>query len=71
LQAHLTNLQHDHGGLIIATMHVHLDHHHCLEVLAVRGEAGAVQHLAERLTTVKGVLHGKLTVTTTGKGLPH
>jgi len=67
VQSHLTDTQHDHGGLIISAMHVHLDHHHCLETLAVRGKADAVRHLAERLITVKGVIHGKLTVTTTGK----
>ena len=67
VQSRLTDIQHDHGGLIISAMHVHLDHHHCLETLAVRGKADAVRHLAERLVTVKGVIHGKLTVTTTGK----
>jgi CopG family transcriptional regulator, nickel-responsive regulator len=67
LQARLTEIQHDHGALIIAAMHVHLDHHHCLETLVVRGKADAVRHLAERLIAVKGVIHGKLTVTTTGK----
>ena len=67
VQSHLTDIQHDHGSLIISTMHVHLDHHHCLEVLAVRGKADTVHRLAERLIAVKGMIHGKLTVTTTGK----
>lgn len=66
IQAMLTRLQHDHGGCIIATMHVHLDHHNCMEVIAVRGKAGEVRHLVDRLIAVKGVKHGKLTVTTTG-----
>jgi CopG family transcriptional regulator, nickel-responsive regulator len=67
IQALLTGLQHDHGDLIVATLHVHLSHHECMEVLAVRGPAGAVKHLADRLTAAKGVMHGKLTVTTTGR----
>lgn len=67
LQSKLTDIQHDHEGLIISVLHVHLDHHNCMEVLAVRGKADAVRKLADGLIAVKGVKHGKLTVTTTGK----
>jgi CopG family transcriptional regulator, nickel-responsive regulator len=67
IQAILTDIQHDHGDLIIATMHIHLDHHNCMEVLAVRGRADAVKKAADQLIAAKGVKHGKLTVTTTGK----
>jgi CopG family nickel-responsive transcriptional regulator len=69
IQALLTGLQHDHGDLIVATLHVHLSHHDCMEVLAVRGRADAVRRLADRLIAAKGVSHGKLTVTTTGGDL--
>jgi CopG family nickel-responsive transcriptional regulator len=48
-------------------MHVHLDHHNCMEVLAVRGRADAVRRFADELITARGVKHGKLTVTTTGR----
>jgi CopG family transcriptional regulator, nickel-responsive regulator len=65
----LTTMQHDHGAQIISTLHVHLDHHNCLEVLVVRGRAAAIQAMADRLIGLKGVKHGKLTVTTTGKNL--
>jgi CopG family nickel-responsive transcriptional regulator len=67
VQALLTDVQHDHPNLIVATLHVHLDHRNCMEVLAVRGRARAVRKLADRLTTAKGVKHGRLTVTTTGR----
>jgi len=67
IQALLTDIQHDHGDLIIAAMHVHLDHHNCMEVLAVRGRADSVKQVADNLIAAKGVKHGKLTVTTTGK----
>jgi CopG family nickel-responsive transcriptional regulator len=66
IQALLTGLQHDHGDLIVATLHVHLGHHECMEVLAVRGAADAVKRLADRLTAAKGVTHGKLIVATIG-----
>jgi len=51
----LTDIQHDHGGLIIATLHVHLDHHNCLEVLAVRGRADRIKQVADALIAAKGV----------------
>ena len=70
LQAELTDAQHDHHAAIISTLHVHLDHHNCLEVLVLRGRTAAVKHLAERLLSVKGIKHGKLTITSTGKDLP-
>lgn len=66
LQAKLTDIQHDSEGLIISVMHVHLGHHDCLEVLVVRGPADKVRELADRLAAVRGVHHGKLTITTTG-----
>jgi CopG family nickel-responsive transcriptional regulator len=66
IQALLTDIQHDHDDVIIATLHVHLDHHHCMEVLAVRGRSDAVRRVADCLIAARGVKHGKLTVTTTG-----
>ena len=66
----LTHLQHDSPGQIIAGVHVHLDHDHCLEVLVVKGKGTEIKKVADALISVKGVKHGKLTMTTTGKGLP-
>jgi len=70
LQEHLTDLQHDHGELILATLHCHLDHHHCLELIAVRGPQAAVKKLADGLIGARGVKHGKLVVTSPGHDLP-
>ena len=70
VQETLTELQHDHLQNIVTTLHVHLDHHNCLEVLVVRGKASIIQALADRLIGAKGVKHGKLSITTTGKELP-
>jgi len=70
VQQTLTELQHDHLHTIISTLHVHLDHHNCLEVLVVRGKASAIKTFADRLIGAKGVKHGKLSITTTGKDLP-
>src|ERR1700751_1548233 len=66
LNEKLTDLQHDHHRSILSTMHVHLDHDNCLEVLVVRGKAGAVRKIADALISTKGVKHGRLTITSTG-----
>lgn len=65
----LTEHQHSHHDAIISAMHVHLDHHHCLEVVVVKGTARKVKRLADELIGTKGVKHGKLVTTTTGKDL--
>ncbi len=70
VQETLTELQHDHLNTIVSAMHVHLDHHNCLEVLVVRGKASGIQALADRVIGAKGVKHGKLSMTATGKELP-
>ena len=70
LQDLLTDLQHEHREVIISALHCHLDHDNCLEVLAVRGKASKIKKLADELIAAKGVKHGKLTITTTGKDLP-
>ncbi len=70
VQATLTDIQHDHHEVIIASVHVHLDHDNCLEVLVVRGQAALIKRISDELIAAKGVKHGKLTVTTTGKELP-
>lgn len=54
VQEMLTAMQHNHPGLIIATMHVHLDHDNCLEVLVARGKATAVKRMADQLIAAKG-----------------
>jgi nickel-responsive transcriptional regulator NikR len=63
----LTGIQHDYQHLIVSGMHVHLDHDHCLEVLVVRGRGSEVRKVADILIGTKGVKHGKLAMTTTGR----
>jgi CopG family nickel-responsive transcriptional regulator len=69
LNEKLTDIQHDHHRLILSTMHVHLDHDNCLEVLVVRGRSSEVRKVADSLISAKGVKHGRLTITTTGTDL--
>ena len=65
----LNDIQHDHHDLITSTTHVHLDHNNCLEVLIVKGSGSKIKKIADQLISTKGVKHGKLTITTTGKEL--
>jgi len=65
----LTEQQHSHHEAIISALHVHLDAHHCLEVVVVKGKAKSVKRLADELIGTKGVKHGKLVTSTTGKEL--
>lgn len=65
----LTDIQHNHQSMIIASQHIHLDHDNCLEVIIVRGRSDAIGRLASKLRGAKGVKHGELVATTTGKHL--
>ena len=67
LNEKLTDLQHDHHEQILSTLHVHLDHDNCLEVIVVKGKASAVQAIANKLISTKGVKHGRLILSTSGK----
>lgn len=65
----LTDLQHQYHDQIVSVLHVHLNAHNCLEVLVVKGEKNAIQTIAGRLSSTKGVKHCKLVTTTTGEYL--
>jgi CopG family transcriptional regulator, nickel-responsive regulator len=65
----LTEHQHSHHEEIVSALHVHLDAHYCLEVVVVRGQAARVRRLADELIGTKGVKHGKLVMSTTGREL--
>jgi len=60
LAERLTDLQHHAHDLVISSMHVHLDHNHCLETLFLRGATPEVRAFAEKLSAERGVRHGKL-----------
>jgi CopG family nickel-responsive transcriptional regulator len=62
LEGKLTEFQHSHLHSVISALHVHLDHHLCLEVLVLRGKTGTIQKIADGLIATKGVKHGKLVI---------
>ena len=65
----LLDVQHDHHNAILSTLHVHLDHENCLEVLLIKGKAADVQRIANALISTKGVKHGRLTLSSSGENL--
>ena len=69
LQDKLTIFQHDNHQKFISTTHVHLDHDNCLEVILLKGKAGEIKTLAEQMIAIKGIKHGQVFLTSTGKDL--
>ncbi len=63
LESKLTAIQHNHFANIITSMHVHIDHHNCLEVILLKGRAGDLQLLGSSLAGLKGVKHSRLVFT--------
>lgn len=68
LQNKLHFIQHEHHEAIVSTMHVHMDHAICLEVIVLRGPGALVYDLANMISGTKGVLSGKLVCVPTNLG---
>ena len=69
LEDSLTHIQHEFGSIIQSSLHVHLDRDICLMVVVLNGDGQDVRKAAERMMTLKGVKHVKLTTTSLGKEL--
>ena len=65
----MIDIQHDQSDIIKSSVHVHLDHHNCLEIILLRGDSNEVRDVADRLMALKGVKHVKLTTITPGAEL--
>lgn len=62
LAKRLTRSFHDHHDMSLATLHVHLDHDHCMEINVLKGAAGKIQQFADGVIAERGVRHGELVV---------
>lgn len=60
LASRITSVQHDHHDLTLSSMHVHMDHDNCLEVVILRGSIQSVRTFANLVMAARGVRHGKL-----------
>jgi CopG family nickel-responsive transcriptional regulator len=68
LSQKINELQHDFSGKVISSLHVHLDHHTCMEVIVMRGRARQIKGLSDSLIALRGVKYGSLTGSTKGQG---
>lgn len=69
LSEKLVSAQHHAASKVLAATHVHLDHHNCLEVVIMKGHSDELKQVAHQMLSLRGVKHGKLVITTTGKYL--
>lgn len=58
----LTDVQHDSGILIKASLHLHLDEHNCMEIIAMEGKAKELKKLSEEILGIRGVKTLKTTI---------
>lgn len=63
----IVDVQHDYQDVIQSSQHIHLDHYNCLEIVAIKGNSGTVIKLTDTLKAIKGVKHGSLSMSSTGK----
>ena len=69
LSEKLIEAQHHAASKVLATTHVHLDHHNCLEVVIMKGRSGEVRRVGDQILSLRGVKHGRLVITSTGRNL--
>lgn len=60
LARRLAELRHEHHALSVSTTNMQLDHHSCLEVAMLRGDARDMRRFAEAILAERGVRHGHL-----------
>lgn len=66
LAERLTEIQHRHHDLTVASLHAHLDHEHCIESVILKGATPDVRAFAEALMAERGVRHGALNLVSAG-----
>ena len=71
LAARVTASHHAHHDVSVSTMHVHLDHDHCLEAAILRGPTAEVKRFSQALMAVRGVRHGQVNLVPVEVGRPH
>ena len=71
LSERLMESQHRHHELVVSTMHVHLDHRHCLETVILKGPTGTVRSFADGVQAERGVRHAHMNVVTVVPGDTH
>lgn len=68
LSERLTAIQHELGERVRSTLHVHLDHRRCLEVIVMHGRSDELKRVADRILATRGVTHGGIEIIADGDG---
>jgi len=61
----LIGIQHSHLLQAISSLHVHLDHHDCLEIIVLRGQVSEIHRVGENILSMKGVKLGRINLVAT------
>jgi CopG family nickel-responsive transcriptional regulator len=69
LSQKLTNLQHNHLLQVVSSIHVHLDHENCLEIIILKGRVKDIQQISDKITSLKGIKLSRVNILTTGEKL--
>ena len=56
----LADIQREHQELILSSSQYYINHNFCLHIVTVMGMAYKLTELADLMTTIKGIKHGKL-----------
>jgi CopG family transcriptional regulator, nickel-responsive regulator len=59
------DIQHEYYDVILSSLHFHLNHDNCLEIIAVKGTAKRLTELSDKLIGMKNIIHGKLVMSRT------
>jgi CopG family transcriptional regulator, nickel-responsive regulator len=69
LSERLIEVQHHAASKVLAATHVHLSNDYCLEVVIMKGRSGDIRRLGDQILSLRGVKHGRLVITSTGRDL--
>jgi len=67
LSQKMIDLQHNHLLQTVSSLHVHLDHEDCLEVVIFKGKVKDIAQLSDRLTSLKGVKLSRVNILALGE----
>lgn len=63
----IIEIQHHSLAEIKSTMHIHIDHHNCMEIIVIKGKGEEIRNISDKLISLKGVKYGKLNLATSGE----
>ena len=60
ITSQIASIQQNYSEVILSSSQYYINDHHCMHIATVMGEAHRLTELSDRLTTIKGIRHGKL-----------